>query len=74
MVQNQTYEVGPDEKIVEPPAECSITVTDNLVQTHVRAGHSLEETVSAAHQEARWALDRGDVLFEKYEIIDVSPK
>lgn len=55
------------------PAQCSLQVTDNSVACTVRAGYDLEDVVSAAHQEARWALDRGDVLIEQYDIVNVKP-
>lgn len=70
----QQQQARTDVEQVPPPAECSITVTNNMVQTYVRAGQSMEETVSAAHQEARWALERSDVLVEKYNVVDVRPK
>jgi len=57
-----------------PPAECELKVDSDSVYCRIRAGEDLESVVSAAHNEARWALDRGDVLVQPIDVIDVSPK
>lgn len=58
---------------IQQPAAVEMHVSTDAAYCAIQYGTGIDEAVSAAHQEIRWAMDRDDAKLELYDIVNVRP-